>query len=176
MTPSPQVRVERVDWRSELRADDRHVAIGELGLCAGGPPIVANRVGSTVVVAAHAPDVGLAGLAHVGLPSSRVSPTLAATSPRWFADSAVSELLSLFAMAGADKRLLRVVLIGGAGLIDGAPRWSVGTRTSAAALAALTRESVLPCRTWLGGSETRDVALTASGVLLIDGAVVEVPS
>src|SRR5690606_24212377 len=85
----------------------RIVGIGEFAIARGGADvIVTHALGSCVAVCLWDPAADVAGLLHVLLPDSRISPQRAAEQPAAFADTGVPLLFRAAYALGAEKKRL----------------------------------------------------------------------
>lgn len=144
----------------------RVVGIGEFAIARGrGEVMVTHALGSCVAVCIWDPAAGVAGLLHVLLPDSRISPQRAARQPAAFADTGVPLLFHAAYALGAAKTRLRVSLIGGgesaAAERDDAAPFNVGRRNVLAVKNVLWRNGVLVDAEDVGGATVRTVYLSA---------------
>ena len=103
--------------------------MGELAVSStDGDELVAIGLGSCIGLAMVDREAGVAGLAHVVLPESQGRPGPAAK----FADLAVPELIARLERAGAAKRRLEAVLIGGARMFAVGASLDIGARNAEA--------------------------------------------
>ena len=126
--------------------------MGELAVSSRtGDELVAIGLGSCIGLAMIDRDAGVAGLAHVVLPESQGKPGPAAK----FADLAVPELLSKVVAAGAAKRRIEAIMIGGARMFSVGASMDIGSRNADAVRAAL-REAGIELKTEeVGGNRGR---------------------
>jgi chemotaxis protein CheD len=96
-------------------------------------------------------DAGVAGLAHVVLPESLGKPGPAAK----FADLAIPDLMTRLVEAGAARRRLEAVLIGGARMFTVGASLDIGARNAEAVREALGREGVKIQAEEIGGNRGR---------------------
>lgn len=143
------------------------VGMAEIRLaCEAGATLMALGLGSCVAVCAFDRGARLAGMAHVVLPDSRAA---AAGTPGKFADTAVPALIDALCAAGAARRTLVAVVVGGAQLFAFAgtgPRLDVGDRNATAVLDALRRAALPVVARDLGGAIGRTVHLHAGSGLV----------
>ncbi len=103
-----------------------------------GDIVVSNRredllktyaLGSCVALIVYAPEFPLAALAHVALPDSSANRKRALKKPGYFADTAVSELISILKGLGVQKNSqVWVKLVGGANILDANRNFYIGKR------------------------------------------------
>lgn len=135
---------------------DLMARMGEL--CASGSPgdtLVALGLGSCIGLVLMDRRKGVAGLAHIVLPTADGHTEL---NPLKFADKAVPELIRQTVALGARKPMLEAVLVGGASMFANASSTlEVGARNAAAVKAALAKERVRVHAEDTGGSKGRTV-------------------
>lgn len=126
--------------------------MGELAVSkTDGDELVAIGLGSCIGLALVDRQAGVAGLAHVVLPESSGANGPAAK----FADTAVPELLSQLERAGAVKRRLQAVLIGGARMFAIGASLDIGARNAAAVKEHLTSLGISVHAEETGGNRGR---------------------
>ncbi|HEX7085412.1 MAG TPA: chemotaxis protein CheD [Vicinamibacterales bacterium] len=150
----------------------RVVGIGEFAISRGGTDvIVTHALGSCVAVCLWDPVAEVAGLLHVLLPDSRISPQRAAEQPAAFADTGMPLLFRAAYALGAEKRRLRVSLVGGGespcGERGETQPFSIGRRNVLAIKNVLWRNGVLVSAEDVGGTAVRTVYLAGA-----DGRIV----
>jgi len=116
-----------------------------------GDELVAIGLGSCIGLALVDQQAGVAGLAHVVLPDSNGCKGPAAK----FADTAVPELISALERAGAIKRRLQAVLIGGARMFAIGASLDIGARNAAAVKEHLDRAGISIHAQETGGNRGR---------------------
>lgn len=124
--------------------------------------LVTHSLGSCIGVAIHDPMAKVGGLLHVMLPYAQLSPERAQTTPCMFADTGLPRLFHSVYELGAQKRRLRVVLVGGARIITGKDRYNIGKRNYAAVRRILWRNSVFVAVEEVGGTVTRTMNLSVA--------------
>jgi chemotaxis protein CheD len=142
------------------------VGIGEIVASADRRAVIsALGLGSCVGVVLADPRAGVAGMAHVMLPSSRPG---AGGPPGRFADTAVPALLGEVLRLGADRARLEAAIAGGAQMFGGAAGGvlNIGGRNADAVRAALRAAGLRVRAAEVGGSAGRSM-LVAVG----DGTV-----
>ncbi|HEX3802939.1 MAG TPA: chemotaxis protein CheD [Solirubrobacteraceae bacterium] len=116
-----------------------------------GGELVAIGLGSCIGLAMVDREAGVAGLAHVVLPESLGKPGPAAK----FADLAIPDLISRLTDAGAVRRRLEAVLIGGARMFTVGASLDIGARNAEAVREALGKEGVKIRAEEIGGNRGR---------------------
>jgi chemotaxis protein CheD len=158
--PDPEVPAPSPD------GERRVVGIGEFAIARGrGDVLITHALGSCVAVCIWDPAARVAGLLHVLLPDSRISPPRAARQPAAFADTGVPLLFHAGYALGAEKKRLRVSLVGGgesaAAERDETAPFNVGRRNILAVKNVLWRNGVLVDAEDVGGTIVRTVYLSA---------------
>lgn len=116
-----------------------------------GDELVAIGLGSCIGLALVDREAGVAGLAHVVLPESQGKPGPAAK----FADLAIPDLITRLVEAGAARRRLQAVMIGGARMFTVGASLDIGARNSEAVRDALGKERIKIHAEEIGGNRGR---------------------
>jgi len=124
-----------------------------------GDELVAIGLGSCIGLALVDRQARVAGLAHVVLPDSLGKPGPAGK----FADLAVPALINQMELAGAVKRRLQAVLVGGARMFAVGPSMDVGARNSEAVRDALARAKIPIAAEATGGDRGRTARVVLGG-------------
>ena len=126
--------------------------MGELAVSGNvGDELVAIGLGSCIGLALVDRAANVAGLAHVVLPESQGK-----TEPKAkFADLAVPDLLERVVAAGAVKRRLEAILIGGARMFSVGASLDIGARNAEAVRDALDKEGIRISAEEVGGNRGR---------------------
>jgi chemotaxis protein CheD len=128
------------------------VRMGELVVSScEGEELVAIGLGSCIGLAVVDRQAGVAGLAHVVLPESAGAQAPAGK----FADTAVPALIARLEEAGAVRRRLQAVLIGGARMFALGASLDIGARNAAAVRAELEKLRVPIHAEEIGGTRGR---------------------
>jgi chemotaxis protein CheD len=129
-----------------------NVRMGELAVSStAGDELVAIGLGSCIGLALVDREAGVAGLAHVVLPESQGKPGPAAK----FADLAIPDLITRLVEAGAERRRLQAVMIGGARMFTVGASLDIGARNSEAVREALVKERIKIHAEEIGGNRGR---------------------
>jgi chemotaxis protein CheD len=129
-----------------------NVRMGELAVSSEvGDELVAIGLGSCIGLAMVDRGAGVAGLAHIVLPESQGKPGPTAK----FADLAVPDLIARMVDAGAARRTLEAVLIGGARMFTVGTSLDIGARNAEAVRDALDGERIKIHAEELGGNRGR---------------------
>lgn len=116
-----------------------------------GDELVAIGLGSCIGLALVDRAANVAGLAHVVLPESQGK-----TEPVGkFADLAIPDLIGQLEAAGADRRRLEAVLVGGARMFSVGASLDIGARNAEAVRDALDREGIKIHAEEVGGNRGR---------------------
>jgi len=143
------------------------VRIGELAASsAGGPELTSIGLGSCVALVLLDAARGVAGLAHVMLPSH---PGRAGLAPGKYADSAVPALLDGVIQAGAERSAVIAVLVGAACMFSfsSVAGMDIGARNEAGVRAALAAERIPVAQSATGGSVGRSVRVAGARGLVV---------
>jgi chemotaxis protein CheD len=129
-----------------------NVRMGEFAVSStDGDELVAIGLGSCIGLALVDREAGVAGLAHVVLPESQGKPGPAAK----FADLAIPDLITRLVEAGAERRRLQAVMIGGARMFTVGASLDIGARNSEAVRDALVKERIKIHAEEIGGNRGR---------------------
>jgi chemotaxis protein CheD len=129
-----------------------NVRMGEFAVSSTtGDELVAIGLGSCIGLALVDREAGVAGLAHVVLPESQGKPGPAAK----FADLAIPDLITRLIDAGAERRRLQAVMIGGARMFTVGASLDIGARNSEAVREALVKERIKIHAEEIGGNRGR---------------------
>lgn len=141
--------------------------------------LVTHALGSCVAVAIHDPAATVGGLLHVMLPDSAIDPVKARAKPMIYADTGIPALFHAAYAKGADKKRLKVWLVGGAQVADPSGYFNIGKRNYLACRKILWGAGVLIYGEEVGGKLSRTVRLEVGAGRLWwntgSGAVLEVP-
>lgn len=146
------------------------VGMAEVKVCRSpNDVLMALGLGSCVGICAYDARAGVAGLAHVVLPSSGAAASGTAT-PGKFADTAVTLLLEMMKKQGASLDQIVIALAGGAQLFAGngiGRGLDIGPRNGVAVQAEIQRLRLRLAATDLGGTTGRTVHLMGSGLVRV---------
>src|SRR5262245_26678655 len=121
------------------------LGIGDLAAAKGsGTFIQTLALGSCIALILHDFGSRSAGMAHVALPDSAISPAKALDLPGYFADTAVPALLRLLLERAGRGTLLKPVvkLVGGANIADSRNTFNIGSRNHEAVRRALEAQGL----------------------------------
>jgi chemotaxis protein CheD len=132
--------------------------------------IVTYSLGSCIGITLYDPVTKVGGLLHFQLPDSGLNLKDAQREPCKYADTAIPALFRTAYQLGARKQRLKVVVAGGANLMDANSRFDIGKRNYLAARKIFYRNNVLTSYEDIGGGSYRTVRLDLdSGATLIAG-------
>jgi len=133
-----------------------------------GATLVTYALGSCIAVTAYSPRTHMAGMIHVMLPFSRVSPEKAISNPAMFADTGVPLMFRTMYERGCRKEELVVKLIGGGGLHDEDGTFAIGERNVLMAHKMFWKNGILLAAEDTGGAKSRTVRLhVGTGVVVV---------
>lgn len=144
------------------------VNIADFAVASGGSVLVTSGLGSCVAVALHDPAVGIAGLAHVLLPSAGFGPP--SIHPAKYADTGVALLAEELRRRGAAQNRLVAKLAGGARMFAAllSSGVNMGQRNIDATRKALYKLNIPVVAEDVGGEYGRSVRfVAATGALTV---------
>jgi chemotaxis protein CheD len=93
-----------------------------------GDLIITHALGSCVGVAIHDPQAHVGGILHYMLPTSSIDLTKAEANPFMFGDTGIPAFFKEAYTLGANKDRMRVVIAGGARVIETVQTMDIGAR------------------------------------------------
>lgn len=130
--------------------------------------LVANSLGSCIVVAIWDPQAGVGGMLHYMLPESALAPERAKTAPLMFCDTGVPLLFKRAYELGAQKKLLVVKVVGGAHMIDDSGAYNIGKRNYLTLRKLFWKNNIAIAAEDVGGNVTRTAQLDlATGLVTV---------
>jgi len=130
--------------------------------------LVTYSLGSCIGVVIYDPEARVGGILHYMLPDSSLDPHKAAEKPAMFADTGIPLLFKTAYGLGLEKRRAKVVLVGGAQVLDDSGYFNIGKRNYAMARKILWKNNVLVDAEDIGGRINRTVFLElATGRTLV---------
>jgi chemotaxis protein CheD len=121
--------------------------------------LVTYSLGSCIGVAVHDPFARVAGILHFMLPDSSLDPAKASTKPYMFADTGVAPLFKAAYQLGAKKQNMRIIVAGGAQILDQQGFFNIGKRNYMALRKIFWRNKVMVSHEDVGGNVNRTVKL-----------------
>ena len=129
-----------------------------------GARIATHALGSCIALILFDPAARVGGLLHFMLPESSLNPEKARANPFVFADTGIPRLFRAAYRLGAQKKRIRVLMVGGARQIDRRGIFDIGRRNADAAGRILRANGVAISHSRVGGAYSRSVSLSiASG-------------
>jgi chemotaxis protein CheD len=139
------------------------IGVGDMAVSNNTQVILSTyALGSCIGVIAYDPVVKAAGILHLMLPDSTISPDKALRQPAMFADTGLPAFFKSLVGLRADRSRLRLFVAGGASVIGGNDPFRIGERNARVTLDYLTREGYTVRRTEIGGAVNRTVHLEVS--------------
>jgi chemotaxis protein CheD len=124
--------------------------------------LVTYSLGSCIGVAIYDPVVKVGGLLHFMLPDSQIDLHKAEKNPWMFADTGVPGLFREAYQLGAEKRRMRVKVVGGAQILDDSGYFNIGKRNCMTLRKIFWKNNVLVNAEEVGGEVNRTVSLEIS--------------
>lgn len=121
--------------------------------------LVTHALGSCIAVAVHDPVARVSGLLHFMLPDSGIDKEKGQKTPFMFADTGIPKLFQQAYALGADKKRARVLLVGGAQVMDPNGVFNIGKRNHQACRKILWAAGVMVHGEEVGGSISRTVRM-----------------
>lgn len=163
---------DRPDTRPAVDATEVVVEIADFAVTSGSTVLVTAGLGSCVAVVLHDPTTGVAGLAHILLPSAGRGPP--SIHPAKYADSGIPLLVDEMRRHGALGNRIVARLAGGARMFAALLPSGVnmGQRNIDATRAALYRLGIPIVAQDVGGEHGRSVrVIAATGVMTVHSLV-----
>jgi chemotaxis protein CheD len=136
------------------------VGVGEMGVSNNHSLTLSTyALGSCIAVVAYDPFSRAAGLLHLMLPESKISPEKARTQPAMFADTGLPLLFRALAGMSGEASRLRIFVTGGASVLCAADSFKIGERNIQATNSYLARFGYIVRQTAVGGTINRTVHL-----------------
>lgn len=146
------------------------IGMADLNVASGGDSLKTTGLGSCVGLTLHDANLGIAGMAHIMLPSSDIAREGQLNIAK-YADTAVPELLSRLKAGGANVRRLVAKLAGGAQMFafaSGNDSMRIGPRNVESTKLALASYDIPVIAEDTGGNFGRTIEFSsASGILTI---------
>lgn len=124
-----------------------------------GEVLVTYSLGSCIGLLIYDPQTKVGGLLHYMLPDSSLDPSKAVEKPAMFGDTGIPLLFKSAYKLGLEKRRARVVVVGGAQILDDSGYFNIGKRNYAMLRKILWRNNVLIDAEDVGGNVNRTVYL-----------------
>ena len=131
--------------------------------------LVTYSLGSCIGVAIYDPMVKVGGLLHFMLPESSLDETKARTNPFMFADTGIPRLFKSAYQLGAEKKRMRVIVVGGSNVLDQSGFFNIGKRNQMAVRKIFHRNNVIVDFADTGGSSNRTIKMAVkNGEILLN--------
>ena len=128
--------------------------------------LITYSLGSCIGIAIYDQAARVGGLLHFMLPESSLDPEKAKRKPYMFADTGIPRLFKSAYELGAKKQRLKVIVAGGAQVLDQKGFFNIGKRNYMAVRQMFWKNNVIVDHQEVGGNENRTVKL-----ILKDGKV-----
>jgi chemotaxis protein CheD len=159
------------------KAAERVVGVADMKVSSvPGERLITYALGSCLGIVVYDPQVSVAGMLHVMLPTGTIDPTKMQDKPAMFVDSGIPLLFKECYKLGAKKERMQVKVAGGAhaGASEEDDRFQIGKRNMIALRKLLWKNGVMIHANDTGGVQTSrtmwvDVA-TGDVTLKINGA------
>ena len=121
--------------------------------------IITYSLGSCIGVAVHDPVAKVGGVLHFMLPESELDSKKAKKNPFMFCDTGIPSLFKTAYKLGAKKQRMKVVIAGGAQVLDQDGFFNIGKRNIIATKKMFWRNNVLIDHEETGGNCNRTIKL-----------------
>lgn len=121
--------------------------------------LVTYSLGSCIGIAIYDPVAKVGGLLHYMLPESKLDKAKAQKNPYMFADSGIPMLFKTTYKLGAKKQRMRVVVVGGAQILDQKGFFNIGKRNHMAVRQIFWKNKVMTDYEDVGGNVNRTIRL-----------------
>ncbi len=136
------------------------IGVGEMAASNNVQVILSTyALGSCVGVIAYDPEVKAAGILHLMLPESSISPDKIKKQPAMFADTGLPAFMRTMAGLRCDKTRLFIFVAGGASVLGGNDPFRIGERNLTATLKYFAKEGIAVESFATGGSINRTLHL-----------------
>jgi len=121
--------------------------------------LVTYSLGSCIGIAIYDPVAQAGGLLHYMLPDSNLDGTKAKNNPFMFADTGIPALFKETYRLGAKKQRMKVVVVGGAQILDQKGFFNIGKRNHMAVRKIFWKNQVMIDHEDIGGTVNRTIRL-----------------
>ena len=116
------------------------IDVGDMAVSNNPQTILSTyALGSCIGVVAYDPVTKAAGILHLMLPDSTISPAKALAQPAMFADTGLPRFFTMLTGIRADRHRLKLFVCGGASVISGSDHFRIGERNTKATVEYLKR-------------------------------------
>jgi chemotaxis protein CheD len=139
------------------------IGVGDLSV-SNNPQLTLSTyaLGSCVAVVVYDPGTKAAGLLHLMLPESTISPDKAIGQPAMFADTGLPLLFRGLAGVGGQRNRYRILVAGGANVLNDSKIFRIGERNVTSTFTWLERNGLAITQRSVGGNFNRTVHLDIS--------------
>ncbi|MBW2366448.1 MAG: chemotaxis protein CheD [Deltaproteobacteria bacterium] len=121
--------------------------------------LATDSLGSCIGIAIFDPFVKIGGVLHYMLPESSLDEQKAQNNPFMFADTGIPNLFKEVYKLGAKKQRMKVVVVGGAQVLDQKGFFNIGKRNHTAVRKIFCKNKVMTQYEDVGGNVNRTVRL-----------------
>jgi chemotaxis protein CheD len=121
--------------------------------------LITYSLGSCIGIAIHDPVARVGGILHFMLPESSLDPDKAQTNPFMFCDTGLPTLFKTAYAMGAKKRRIKVVVVGGAQVLDQQGFFNIGKRNYMAIRRMLWKNNMMIDYEDVGGMVNRTLKM-----------------
>lgn len=121
--------------------------------------LITYSLGSCIGVVIYDPKVRVGGMLHYMLPESSLDKEKAQRNPFMFADTGIPALFKSTYSLGADKKRMRVVVVGGAQILDQKGFFNIGKRNHMALRKLFFKNGVIVDYEDVGGNVNRTIRI-----------------
>lgn len=121
--------------------------------------LITYSLGSCIGISIYDPIAKVGGLLHFMLPESSLDPGKAQKNPYMFADTGIPALFKAAYKLGAVKQRMKVILVGGAQVLDQKGFFNIGKRNHMAARKVFWKNKVMVDYEEVGGNVNRTIKL-----------------
>lgn len=150
------------------------VGVGDMKVASDPSAVLATySLGSCIGVAIYDPEVRVGGLLHYMLPESKIAREKAVKNPYMFGDTGIPPCLRPHIDTARKKNRMRVIVVGGAQILDQNDLFNIGKRNYAMLRKLFWKNKVMIHYEAVGGTVNRTLKLelsTGKTLLKISGA------
>lgn len=121
--------------------------------------LITYSLGSCIGVLVYDPVVKVGGLLHYMLPDSELDKEKAAKNPHMFGDTGIPSLFKATYALGAKKHRMKVVVVGGAQILDQKGFFNIGKRNHMILRKMFFKNNVMVNHEEVGGNVNRTIRI-----------------
>jgi chemotaxis protein CheD len=121
--------------------------------------LVTYSLGSCIGIAVYDPVARVGGILHFMLPDSSIDPVKADRNPYMFADTGIPRLFKAAYQLGAKKQRMKIIVAGGAQILDQKGFFNIGKRNHLAVRKMFWKNNVMIDYEDIGGNVNRTVRM-----------------